>query len=213
MSSISGTGIVTQSLTFKISVGNFAVNVTETLRTGLQNSSGLENYFGNLDRRAIVPNKPQKIHQSPLCNTEDAVSFVKRFLPYATTIADELGVPVENILGLAAQESQWGSGRIASTYNNYFSMRAPAPYQNGESKALGDPNVRVAHFINIPTCGKSFIDRWGNAVRNVKDPIEFGKALVTAGFNSGNSKTGGRDDFVPYLNTIITNTKIRLGCK
>lgn len=155
----------------------------------------------------------EKIHQSPLCNNEDAVSFVKQFLPYAKTIADELGVPVENILGLAAQESQWGSGRIAFTYNNYFSMRAPAPYQNGESKALGDPKVRVAHFIDKPTCGKSFVARWGDAVRNVTDPTEFGKVLVKAGFNTGNSKTGGRDDFVPYLKTIITNTTIRLGCK
>ena len=92
-------------------------------------------------------------------------------------------------------------------------MRAPAPYQNGDSKALGDPKVRVAHFIDISTCGKSFIARWGDTVRNVTEPTEFGKALVQAGFNTGDSKTGGRDNFLSYLKIIITNTKIRLGCE
>ncbi|MDI5829785.1 hypothetical protein MJN51_39885, partial [Salmonella enterica subsp. enterica serovar Kentucky] len=45
-------------------------------------------------------------------------------------------VPVENILGLAAAESQYGTGRIAREYNNYFSLQAPASFQSGRVKYL-----------------------------------------------------------------------------
>ncbi len=52
-------------------------------------------------------------------------------------IAKELDVPVENILGLAAAESQYGTGRIAVEYNTTF---PPCPgiisVRSGSSKAI-----------------------------------------------------------------------------
>ena len=70
-------------------------------------------------------------HVSPLCNYQSAVDFVKKIQADSKALADQIDVPVEYVVGLAAEESQYGSGRIANTYKNYFSMHAPAPFQNG----------------------------------------------------------------------------------
>ena len=76
------------------------------------------------------------------------MKFVKKCRPDCQPIADRLKVPVENILGLAAQESQYGEGRIASQYNNYFSMHAPAvvatkPIHRQMQSSRGSPVVEV----------------------------------------------------------------------
>lgn len=150
---------------------------------------------------------------NPLCNHAIAVAFVKEHLADAAKLAALLDVPTENMLGLAAQESQWGVGRIGKTYNNYFSMHAPAPQQKGDAPALGNPSVRVATYDSFYGGGLSFIARFGDGVRGIKDPAMFAKGLVKARFNSGNSKTGGRDDFVPYLVTIIKSVQGRMSCQ
>ena len=59
------------------------------------------------------------------CNNTGAVRFVQQYLKECELIAKQLDVPVENILGLAAKESFYGQGRIATEYNNYFSMHGP----------------------------------------------------------------------------------------
>jgi len=146
------------------------------------------------------------------CNNTNAVKFVKKYRPDCQPIADRLKVPVENILGLAAQESQYGEGRIASEYNNYFSMHAPAPLQTGEAAALKDPKVKVAKFASFAQSAQSFEQRFGAAVKGKADPEDFGEALVSAKFNSGDAATGGRGGFAPYLAGIIKMVKARMAC-
>jgi len=151
-------------------------------------------------------------HVSPLCNYQSAVDFVKKIQADSKALADQIDVPVEYVVGLAAEESQYGSGRIANTYKNYFSMHAPAPFQNGAVPSLNNPKVKVATYDSFLKCGQSFVERFGDNVRGIKDPTEFAKALVKVRFNTGDSKTGGRDDFVPYLVQIIKNVKVRMTC-
>src|SRR5262245_6123570 len=124
------------------------------------------------------------------CNALDAANFVQAHKFEADQLAAKLDVPTENLLGLAAEESRWGTGRIAREYNNYFSMHAPAPREIGSEPARGDPKVRVSKFESFLQSGESFIDRFGDCVRGKKDPKEFAEALVKCKFNSGNSKTG-----------------------
>ena len=50
------------------------------------------------------------------CNNVAAVRFVQEHLKDCELIANQLNVPVANILGLAAAESQYGTGRIAREY-------------------------------------------------------------------------------------------------
>jgi hypothetical protein len=155
--------------------------------------------------------KPKQ-HIDKLCNYQPAVDFVKKIQADCQTLADQIDVPLENIVGLAAEESEYGKGRIAMTYNNYFSMHATAPLQTGEVPSLKDPKVMVATYDSFLNGGQSFVKRYGDAVRGIKDPTEFAKALVKVRFNTANSKTGGRDDFVPYLSGIIGAVKVRMSC-
>jgi hypothetical protein len=153
-----------------------------------------------------------KPYVDPMCNTKEAVDFVKRIKAESQLVADQIDVPLENIVGLAAEETQYGEGRFAKRYNNYFSMRSPAPFETGFVPALEDPKVKVATYSSLHKCGESFVERWGDTVRGIKDPIEFAKALKKAHFNTGDSKTGGRDNFVNYLVGIIAAVKVRLAC-
>ena len=141
-----------------------------------------------------------------------AVAFVIKYKNDCQIIADQLDVPVENILGLAAQESQYGVGRIAKEFNNYFSMHAPAPFQIGTGVPLGNANIRIAKFSSFLQSAQSFLIRYGNAVRSKKDPLAFAQALVNIGFNTGNAANGGRAGFVNYLVGIIMAVKGRLSC-
>ncbi|WP_426186829.1 glucosaminidase domain-containing protein [Pseudomonas sp. NFXW11] len=147
-----------------------------------------------------------------LCNNISAVTFVSKYKAVCQPIADQLNLPVENLLGLAAQESQYGTGRIARELNNYFSMHAPAPLQSGSESAQGNPKVKVARFDSFQKCAQSFAQSFGSAVRGKRDPMEFAQALVRSGYNSGDAATGGRNGFAKYLADIIIAVRGRMAC-
>jgi flagellum-specific peptidoglycan hydrolase FlgJ len=147
-----------------------------------------------------------------LCNSATALAFVHNFEKDASTVAATLAVPVENILGLAAEESQYGQGRIARVHNNYFSMHAPAPLMAGTAPALGDPKMLVAVYTSFLQSAQSFAARFGSAVRGQAKPDDFAHALQRAKFNTGNSATGGRDHFVLYLIGVIDSVRVRMQC-
>ena len=71
--------------------------------------------------------------------------FVDAHLADAQKAADKLGIPVENILGLSALESNWGISRFASQGNNFFGIHYPAPYATGYLQAKRGSN-KVATF-------------------------------------------------------------------
>lgn len=147
-----------------------------------------------------------------LCNNVVAVSFVVKHKNDCQVIANQLDIPVENILGLAAQESQYGTGRIARELNNYFSMHAPAPFQTGAEAPRGNKSIKVAKFSSFLQSAQSFSARYGYAVKGKKTPLAFAQALVAIGFNTGNAASGGRNGFANYLAGIIENVKDRLSC-
>lgn len=149
----------------------------------------------------------------PLCNNQDAVKFVHGFQSEATDMAKQVSVPVEFILGLAAEETQYGTGSIAIECNNYFSLHAPAPGQSGARPAKGDPKVLVAKFDSVHDSGASFIKKYGDSIKGASDANDFAKRLIKARFNSGSGADGGRADFVTYLVGIIRAVKVRMDCK
>ncbi|WPN58595.1 glucosaminidase domain-containing protein [Pseudomonas sp. P9_31] len=147
------------------------------------------------------------------CNILTAVQFVQRYSNDCAVLAKMLNVPVENVLGLAAHESQHGIGRIAVEDNNYFSMHAPAPLQIGEDVARKDPHVRVAKFSSFLQSGQSFVARYGQAVKGKADPREFAQALVRVHFNTGNPKTGGAANYAQKVVDAIAMVKLRMVCQ
>jgi hypothetical protein len=147
-----------------------------------------------------------------LCNNLVAVAFVKKYRDDCEEVAKRLDVPVENILGLAAQESLYGEGRIAKDLKNYFSMHAPAPKQIGAEHPLGNNKIKVAKFSTFKDCAESFEQRFGPAVKGKKSPDDFAQTLVRIGFNTGKAENGGRAGFANYLVGIINAVKGRLTC-
>ena len=146
------------------------------------------------------------------CNDRDAVGFVKIFSPYCVQVAKDLDIPLENLVGLAAEESGYGSGRISIDCKNFFSMRSPAPGQIGFEFARDDPKVKVAKYGRAIDSVESFKTKWGPFVQGKKDPVDFANALVRAGFNTGKNGNGGRAGFANYLVGIIISVKERLAC-
>ena len=105
-----------------------------------------------------------------LCNAVDAVAFVKFVRKDCETIANGLEITLENVIGLAAEESEYGRGRIAKEYNNYFSMHAPAPFQMRSEPARNDAKVQVAVFDLFSKCAQSFASTYGPSIRGKSDP-------------------------------------------
>ena len=141
------------------------------------------------------------------------VDFVHEHYSDCKRLADSVNVPVENIIGLAAKESQYGGGDIAKRDNNYFSLHAPSPLETGRDPAKGDPHTLVSIFNSFYDCGQSFILRYKKAIKDVADPLEFANNLVKAGFNSSNPKNGGSPGYAKELAGIIHSVKMRIPCK
>ena len=130
------------------------------------------------------------------CNAVDAVTFIHKFRADCGPIAKQLGGSIENILGLAVQESEYGGeGRIAFEYNNYFSMHAPAPLQIRVESARKDSKVKIAVYSSFSASAQSLVMRYGSFVKGVSGSKKFAEALIRARFNSGSAKNGGRDGF------------------
>jgi hypothetical protein len=113
--------------------------------------------------------------------------FVDAHFADAQTGADQLGVPVENILGLSALESQWGEHPFAAKGNNFFGIHYPAPFATGYLPARDNPRVRVATFASYADSLRSFVARYGSIVQGLADPTDFAAALWNSGkFGVGN---------------------------
>ncbi len=122
--------------------------------------------------------------------------FVAAHLADAEKAAKELGVPVENILGLSAYESGWGKARFASEGNNYFGIHYPAPFATGPMLARrkgGGKYVRVAIFASYAKSLRSFVVESGKLVRGASDPVEFMTVLQSSGKYGIDPDTGAKD--------------------
>jgi|HubBroStandDraft_1064217.scaffolds.fasta_scaffold02396_13 hypothetical protein len=132
-----------------------------------------------------------------------------------------VNVPLEYILGLAAAETGWETGRIAIEDRNYFSVHAKGPAQPpkfaiGAGPTKGTVHDKVPVYVGIYesfyASGLSFIDKFGKFIFGAPTPEAFALALQGAGFNSGRADTGGSPNFVSNLTKIVPVVKARLAC-
>lgn len=133
--------------------------------------------------------------QPAAAHTNDIQAMKERFvdahLDDAQKAADELGIPVENILALSALESKWGRYRFAAEGNNYFGIHYPAPFANGYMFTR-DGKTRVATFANYGESLKSFIAISGPLIRGKSNPEAFAAALQNSGKFGIDPKTGAK---------------------
>jgi flagellum-specific peptidoglycan hydrolase FlgJ len=163
--------------------------------------------YGVGEAKYMPPENPTK---DPACNNVNAVTFVKTHQADAATVAQQLGLPTENILGLSGIESGWGLSRIATTGNNFFSLHgsAGAPFANGSMQAL--QGASMSTFPSYLACAQSFAAQYGNLVQGKSDPVEFAQGLMPR-FNSGKAPLGN-PNFISDTVNVIQMTKRRMGC-
>ncbi len=121
----------------------------------------------------------------------DKQRFVDAHLAAAQKAADRLGVPVENVLGLAALEAQWGHSRFAVEGNNFFNLHAGSSYATGSIKAR-QSNNRVATFDSPEDSFHSFSTDMAGIVKSKQRPEDFAAALQNAGKFGIDPTTGSK---------------------
>jgi hypothetical protein len=117
--------------------------------------------------------------------------FVDAHLEQTRAVAKELGVPVENILGVAALESKWGESRFAADGNNYFGMHYPAPFATGFVYST-ENKTKVATFASYADSLRSFALTSGSIMRSKSNPEAFATALQDSGKFGIDTKTGAK---------------------
>jgi Mannosyl-glycoprotein endo-beta-N-acetylglucosaminidase len=129
--------------------------------------------------------------------------FVDAHLADTQKAAERLGIPVENILGVSALESTWGTSRFASQGNNYFGIHYPAPYTTGYMQAKRGP-AKVATFASYADSLKSFVATSGSLIQGKSDPEAFATALQNSGKFGINPDTGAKvPTYVPKVAATI----------
>jgi flagellum-specific peptidoglycan hydrolase FlgJ len=148
--------------------------------------------------------RQQNPRPNALCNNTNAVQFVKVHRADAASVAQQLQVPTENVLGTAAEESEWGTSHICQAFNNFFGQHAPMPGETGRAQTAG--GTWVSTFASFAQSASSFAMRYGNSIKGVSDPTRFAQALRNARFNTV------RTDFVSFLADVIRTVAVRMGC-
>jgi RHS repeat-associated protein len=149
-----------------------------------------------------------------LCNKADptnnkVLTFIAAHKADASAVANQLNVPAQNILGLSAQESNYGQSTIAQAANNYFGQHAGAPGSSGIYTTSG--GVAVATFSNYLASAQSFATAFGGLVQNRTSPSSFANALVPR-FNPASTAAGGNPGFVQAVTGAINSVASRLNC-
>jgi hypothetical protein len=141
-------------------------------------------------------------NNAPPCSATKS-AFINANSGAAGQIASQLNVPTANILGLAAEETGWGTSSIALSAHNFFGIHAGAPGSIGTYTTTG--GARVSMFpasTGFLSSGQSFATNFGSLVNGVSNPTAFAQALVPK-FNTANAATGGNPNFVRLVSGTI----------
>ena len=131
----------------------------------------------------------------------NAAQFVSELAPYASKVAQKLGVSLRAVLAQAAQETQWGKHMPAhadgSSSNNLFGMKAGASWAGGRVNVptlefeAGVPVRRQAQFRSYATPAASFEDyarlvaenpRYAGALGKGDDVLGFARGLINGSY-------------------------------
>lgn len=150
------------------------------------------------------PKKPRKTG-----TTTDPVKYTQDHQADAATVARQLKVPTQNVLGLSANESFWGTSSAAKLANNFFGLHGGADAPFADDDWYTRDGIAMSHFPSYLDSAKSFAAQHGKYVSGVTDPTAFAQALVKAGFNSGKAP-GGDPKFVEKTVATIASAMKRM---
>jgi hypothetical protein len=130
-------------------------------------------------------------------------SFIKANSIPAAKVASQLKVPTANILGLAAEETGWGTSSIALNAHNFFGIHAGAPGNIGTYTTNGGATVSMfPASTGFLSSAQSFAVNFGSLVNGISNPTAFAQALVPK-FNTANAANGGNPNFVRLVSGTI----------
>jgi RHS repeat-associated protein len=184
-------------------------------------------FQGGVNLYAYVDNNPPNFRDSSgRCPGKDPcdesqpknksyLDYMKNHLADAGRVAANLNVPVQDILGLSAEESGFtGTSNAVTQAKNYFSLHGappkgfslpPGTVGGGFYRSLKDGYLIV--FTGYLDSGMYFANKYSNLIKGVGDPDEFAKILHGHGYGVGNQH------FVGDLSSIIGEMAARLECK
>jgi len=162
------------------------------------------------------PKKPKKPRPNP-CNTANAanakvINFISAHLTDATSLAAQLSVPVQDILGIAAEESDYGQDYKVPLTNNYFGDHPPA----GGGMWAGQVSTYQTSLDGVLatfTTATGFYDS-GEVLVNALTGVS-GTTSGTAGFVAAASTHGwgtGQSGFAKLATNTIASIAGRLDC-
>jgi hypothetical protein len=151
--------------------------------------------IGDYEEMAYTTIKPMT-HEDYVKLKQD---FADNYLAATEKAAQELNVPVQNILGLAAYESTWGTSKIAQNTNNFFGLHYSDQFDEYEP-CITDKGAEVSQFDDYAQSLQAFVDRKGDIVRNISDPVAFATALQNDGKFGINTDTGS--NVMAYVSTL-----------
>jgi hypothetical protein len=139
----------------------------------------------------------------------DPVKYTQDHQADAATVAQHLRIPTQNVLGLSANESYWGTSDAALKANNFFGLHGGANAPFADDDWYTKDGVPMSHFPSYLDSAKSFAAQYGKYVAGISDPTAFAQALVKAGFNSGKAP-GGDPKFVEKTVGTIASVARRM---
>lgn len=141
------------------------------------------------------------------CANHKVVDFINMHRADAQALADRLGVPIENILGLSANESGYGKSGLATNANNFFGLTKGFPGSIGSYRANHRLWSKFPPDAGFNASALAFERVFGDAVRGITDETKFLEALVRKGFDT---EDGG---FVSGTRAVMDGVARRLDCK
>lgn len=130
--------------------------------------------------------------------------FVDAHLAATEKAAKTLHVPVENILGLSALESTWGTSDIAQNANNFFGLHYSSKLDDNEPY-INAQGVKMSQYDNYDESLQAFVERKGNLIYGVSDPVKFATIIQNDGKFGINTDTG--ENVSDYVNRLVTTIK------
>jgi hypothetical protein len=157
-----------------------------------------------------------KKSDNDFCNPSNATNkkvmdFIRAHRADAQKLADQAGVPVENILGLSGLESGWGNDLAPTKAFNFFSLNAGKHDPTALHTARGGALQVFPSATGFMSSGQAFLGTFGHLIHGVSDSSDFVNALIPK-FNTGKSATGGDDLFYKKVTTAIAMVKNRINC-
>jgi hypothetical protein len=147
--------------------------------------------------------------KTPACVGPQFSRFFAKNYPGASRIADQYGVDVTLPLGLAANESGWGRGRMARIKNNPFGATPDG--------------VNPVPYDSVSSAWDKWGQQWGRRIKGVgSDADKFLKELVKDNrhaqgaddnrgpYNTQDTQTYGSPDWIPSSRGAVTGVRKRL---